>query len=183
VTDLVEPENFKIIASDRTIIGTPNPDWTGSFSTSIRFKGFDLNASVYTNQGVQVYSEFHRWFTAMDERQRNKMDVDYYMIQNNVTGARDSDKYPTPQNSGPYWAEVGYYKDASFVKIQNIGLGYTFKPTLLKKLDLRSLRLFANCINPYIFTDFDGYDPEYAGSSFGGGVSTRTWQIGVNVKF
>jgi TonB-linked SusC/RagA family outer membrane protein len=168
---------------DRTIIGTPDPSWAGSFATRLRYKNFDFNASVYTQQGVQVYSNFHFFFIRMRDRYRNKLDVNYYMPENNVTGFRDSDEYPTPRAEGTYWDQVGYYKDASFVKVKNISLGYTFDPAILNDIDIKSLRLYVNVLNPFIFTDYDGYDPEWAGSSFGGGVSTTTYQFGVNVKF
>jgi hypothetical protein len=62
-------------------------------------------------------------------------------------------------------------------------LGYTFKTELLKSLNLKYLRLYANVLNPFVFTEYDGYDPEWASSRFGGGVSTTTYQIGVNVQF
>lgn len=170
-------------SNDRTIIGTPDPSWTGSFSTTVRFKNFDFNASLYTQQDVQVYSDFHFFYTRMRDRYRNKLDINYYMADNNVTGFRDSDEYPMPRNEGTYWDQVGYYKDASFVKVKNISFGYTFNTTRANFLSLASFRVYANILNPFVFTDYDGYDPEWAASRFGGGVSTTTCQLGVNVKF
>ncbi|WP_172594410.1 TonB-dependent receptor [Mariniphaga sediminis] len=180
-------DNNKVIDSkDRKIIGTPDPSWSGNFSTSLMYRGFDLNVSLFTQQGVQVFSEFHRTYTKFDERWRNKLNVNYYMVGNNITEARVSNEYPMPKNSGIYWAaeDMGFYKDASFVKVKNIALGYTFSPALLKKVDIKSLRLYMNVLNPFVFTDFDGYDPEWAGRSrHGGGISSITYQFGVNVKF
>lgn len=182
VKDLDESDAIEA-DKDRTIIGTPDPSWAGSFATTVRYKNFDLNASLYTQQGVQVRSDFHFFYTRMKDRWRNKLDINYYMPDNNVTGFRDSDEYPTPKAEGTYWDKVGYYKDVSFVKVKNISLGYTFSSELLKSTDIKSLRLYVNVLNPFIFTKYDGYDPEWAASRFGGGVSTTTYQFGVNVKF
>ncbi|MGE4586087.1 MAG: TonB-dependent receptor [Mangrovibacterium sp.] len=172
---------------DRRIIGTPDPRWTGSFSTTLRYKGFDFNASLYTMQHVQIYSGFHSNFANLDDRGRAKLDVDYYMADNPVTGFRDSDKYPMPKNKGSYWSGengVGYYKGASFVKVKNISLGYTFKTQLINKIDLRSLRVYVNILNPFVFTNYKGFDPEWANADYGnGGNSSVTYQFGINLKF
>lgn len=177
-------ENNTIEADkDRTVIGTPDPRWTGGFTTTLRYKNFDLNASLYTHRGVQVYSDFHSFYTKMRDRYRNKLDVNYYMPANNVTGFRNSDAYPTPRAEGVYWNEVGYYKDASFVKVKNISLGYTFSPPIVSDLNIRYLRIYVNVLNPFVLTAYDGYDPEWAGSRFGGSIGTTTYQLGLNVRF
>ena len=177
----IEAEN------DRMIIGTPDPSWSGSFSTSLKFKNFDFNTSLYTVQGVQVFSRFHEEFTNLSDRGRAKLNVDYYMADNTITGFRDSDSYPMPGNLGSYWRGengVGSYKDASFVKVKNISLGYTFDSQLVNKLKMKSLRLYFNVLNPFVFTDYEGFDPEWATASYGSdGVSNITYQFGVNCKF
>ena len=54
--------NDGIKADDRRVIGTPTPSWIGGFSTTITYKGFDLSASLFTRQGVQVYSHSMKSF-------------------------------------------------------------------------------------------------------------------------
>lgn len=173
-----------INGDDRTIIGTPYPDWTGGFSTRFNYKRFDLSVTLYARQGVQIFSPLHEEFQDVDDRGRAKFDVDYYMPANDVTPARDSDSAPQPHNKGPYWDEVGSYKDASFIKVQNILLGYNFSPELLQNVNIRSLRLYFNVLNPFVFTKYDGFDPEWAGSGLDdSGNSFITYQFGVNLQF
>ena len=170
--------------ADRAIIGQRAPKWTGGFSTSVTFRGFDLSVSLFARQGHQVLSTFHQEFTNLADRGRSKIDVDYYMPANNITPARESNAYPMPGRPGDYWALVGYYKDVSFVKMQNISLGYNLPAGLLQRVNLKSLRLYTNVLNPFVFSDYDGFDPEYAGESLNNtGVSTVTYQFGVNLKF
>lgn len=78
------------------------------------------------------------------------------------------------------------YVDASYWKIKNITVGYTFSKNLIKKIGIESLRIYANVLNPFTFTDYKGFDPEWAdaGISDGtGGPSSVTYQFGLNVKF
>jgi TonB-linked SusC/RagA family outer membrane protein len=176
-----------INAMDRQVIGSAMPKWTGGFSTTVAFKGFDFSASLFTRQGVQVFSPFHDEFLNWDDRGRQKLDVEWYMPANDVTPARESNKYPQPKNFGPYWrgtAGVAAYQDASFVKVKNITLGYTFPGSIIERAKIQSLRVYANVLNPFVFTDYEGFDPEWAGATFAdGGMSSVTYQFGLNLKF
>lgn len=78
------------------------------------------------------------------------------------------------------------YVDASYWKIKNITLGYTFNKMLTKKIGIEHLRIYANVLNPFTFTDYKGFDPEWADAEISdgtGGPSSVTYQIGLNVKF
>ncbi|WP_071781182.1 SusC/RagA family TonB-linked outer membrane protein [Adhaeribacter aquaticus] len=183
--------------ADRAIIGQRDPKWTGGFSTQVTYRNFDLSASLFARQGHQVYSPFHAEFTNMADRGRNKLDIDYYMPANNITPTRISNSYPMPGRPGDYWALVGYFQDVSFVKVQNISMGYNLPKGLLERAKLKSVRVYANVLNPFVFTKFTGFDPETAsgidvgtqvtnsstGSLNNTGVSTVTYQLGVNLKF
>lgn len=172
---------------DRIILGSSNPDWTGSVFSRLTVGNFDLSASLITHQGVFVYSPFHANFTDTRDRGRQKLDIDWYVPANDAgLPAQYSNSYPQPRNEGSYWRNdgVGYYRDASFVKVKNIALGYTLSNSLTEKLGLRSCRVYTNVLNPFVFTDYDGYDPEWAAADFNiGRVSSVTYQFGVSVKF
>ncbi|MFD2825398.1 SusC/RagA family TonB-linked outer membrane protein [Leeuwenhoekiella polynyae] len=172
---------------DRIILGSSNPDWTGSFFSSLRVKNFDLSTSVIITQGVLVYSNFHSNFADTRDRGRQKLDIDWYVPANDAgLPARASNTYPQPRNEGSFWRNngVGYYKDASFVKVKNIALGYNLGGESLEKLGINALRVYANVLNPFVFTDYEGYDPEWAGASLNTGrPSSVTYQLGFNLKF
>ncbi len=175
-----------ITGDDRRVLGSPFPDWTGGFSTTLNVKQFDLSASLFTRQGVQVYSPFHAEFTAYHDRGRAKLNTNYYMPANEVTHERASNEYPQPNNVGVYWRNngVGYYKDASFVKVQNISLGYTFSSAAIERVKMQNLRIYLNVLNPFVFTKYDGFDPEWADKSLNNsGNSFITYQLGVNARF
>ncbi|HYH56876.1 MAG TPA: hypothetical protein VD772_09710, partial [Anseongella sp.] len=146
----------------------------------------DLSAALVARQGMLVYSPFHTEFTNHEDRGRSKLDIAWYMQENPVTPTRISNYYPQPKNAGIYWRDshVGYYRDASFVKVKNIMLGYNFPSGMLEKAGIGGLRIYASVLNPFVFSDYDGFDPEWADASLSnGGVSSVTYQVGVNLKF
>lgn len=180
------------IDNDMTVLGSPAPDWIGTFSTNFRFRNWDLSATVYTKQGVFLYSPFHGEFT--DFNSKVILDVPYYLRENPISEARYSNTYPQPSYTGQYWGEdsedygfPGFNKDASFVRVQNITLGYNFNPGILSKFRVSELRIYANALNPFLFTDYDGFDPEWAGAGMSGVDATNTsyavYQLGANIKF
>ncbi|WP_313581460.1 SusC/RagA family TonB-linked outer membrane protein [Chishuiella sp.] len=178
----------KITGEDRTILGNSDPDWSGSIFTTLKVGQFDLSASVIIVQGVLAYSPFHENFTNVYDRGRSKLNMDWFIPENNAgIAAQYSNSAPQPLNEGTYWRDnkVGYYRDASFVKIKNIALGYTFKKETLSSIGaINSLRVYANVINPFVITNYNGYDPEWATASLGvGRVSSITYQLGLSLKF
>ena len=181
-------------ANDRKIIGDSDPDWVGNFNTSLKVKNFDFSVSAFTNQGVLAYSQFHENFTDMQDRGRQRLDVPNWYIPENGAGipAQHSNTYPMPRNEGAYWntpgnnqnQRMGYYRDASFIKVKNISLGYTLDADLLSKLKIKNCRIYANVLNPFVITDYDGYDPEWATAPFSTGrVSSITYQMGLSFNF
>ncbi|MBD1262356.1 TonB-dependent receptor [Maribacter polysiphoniae] len=185
---VISPGEGKLgIENDRVVLGSSDPTWSGSVFTRLRVGNFDISASAITNQGVFVYSQFHQNFTDVRDRGRQKLDIaDWYIPANGANiPAQFSNSYPQARNAGQYWRndQVGYYRDASFVKVKNIALGYNFEKNTLDRLGLKSLRIYANVLNPFVFTDYDGYDPEWASAGYDvGRVSSITYQLGLSVK-
>ncbi|GGF33100.1 SusC/RagA family TonB-linked outer membrane protein [Echinicola rosea] len=180
------------IDNDMTVLGSPAPSWIGTFTTSFRYRNWDLSASVYTKQGVYTYSPFHGEFT--DFNSKVILDVPYYLRDSEVTTPRYSNEYPQPSYMGQYYGEdaedygyPGFNKDASFVRVQNITLGYNFAPGALERWGVTSMRIYANALNPFLFTNYEGFDPEWAGAGMSGVDATNTsyaiYQLGANIKF
>jgi len=164
---------------DRTIIGKPIPDWTGSFSTRLTFKNIDFALSIYTEQGVMKRSNF---YNDLIYTSRNTVVHNYWTITN------PSNDAPSPAFLGDqYWGRKGArlqnYHDTSYTRVQNITLGYTFPYKVVENLNLNRLRIYANATNPFLWTSFDGHDPEFGDKGANFGPSFMTIQFGVNVNF
>ena len=82
------------------------------------------------------------------------------------------------------FASAATYVDASFVKVKNISLGYSFSKNLLSKIGIQKLRLYFNVTNPFVFTKYKGFDPEWANAgNKNDAPSTVTYQFGASLKF
>ena len=200
--------NGQITPADRVILGSPFPDWIGSITSNLRYKNWDLSVNLYTRQGVFVSDSFLEEFGPQNpQRGRPKIRYDYYIppelprydwnnwdthtdgspkaVWGDSGMGNENATYPHPQNTGPYYGKNGQYTDASFVKIRNIVMGYTLPTEVVSKWKMSSMRIYANILNPFVFTKYKGWDPEYATTSLseGNGPSNVTYQLGVNVRF
>lgn len=198
----------KFTADDRTVLGQVDPKWTGNFTSNVSFKNWDLGVNLYARWGTFVSDNFLGEYStaANNDRGRPKIPVDYFVPANmpiidwnnfdtssgsplvtwGNTGVGNEDaSQPVFRNAGAFWGNNGRYTKADFVKVRNITLGYSFGKNVLSKTKLSNLRVYANVINPFTFTDYKGWDPEYATTSLvnGNGPSSVIYQFGVNVKF
>jgi len=194
---------------DRVILGDPNPSWIGSFSSNFQYKNWDFSFVIYSRQGVLYTDQFGPYFGWSSGRNTGKVKYDWYIPPgvnvadwdnwtfnaNNqpVVGYKDSGegrenvKYPIYNNAGggAYYGNNGNYKDGSFVKVKNIVFGYTFNKDLIQKIGMSHLRVYVNVLNPFIFSNYLGWDPEYGSLTMenGNGPSSVVYQVGLNVKF
>lgn len=196
---------------DRRVQGHVAPSWIGSFGINVYYKGFDFSAGIFGEQGVYLYSPFIAEFTNFNDRGRQKLKMDYYIPAGATLIGDDGYYYTLDQavnyqgrpmpytnngtntNCGPYWQQgklealemPGAWVDASYWKIKNITLGYTLPKKIVDKMKLQNLRVYVNVLNPFVFTDYKGFDPEWAGASVSrdNGPSTVSYQLGINLKF
>ena len=199
-------DDGKIDDNDKQIYGCTDPRWTGSLSTTVVYKNWDFTVMLYTKSGLWSRSYFHEKYAKYGDRGNAHMVMDFYIpegapVIDHTTGdvianpATVYGSYPYPNNSdasaGGYFADKGsakgenwQYQRTSFTKVKNITLGYTFDSNLIRHIGLQQLRLYFNVLNPLCFTNYKGFDPEWASANLqNGGPSSVTWQFGVNLKF
>ncbi|WP_229253888.1 TonB-dependent receptor [Dyadobacter sp. NIV53] len=168
--------NGVINATDRQIIGKRVPSWTGSFSNTFRYGNLDLYVQVYTRRGEQFVSSFDA--TLMNYNQDyNQVKVDYW------TASNPSQTHFQPGNPGPYTV-IPTYRKVDFTRVSNITLGYNLPNSLVKKFNISNLRFYATATNPFLFTKYEGFDPEWpATNTYGTAVSTSSYLFGINLAF
>lgn len=153
--------------NDRTIIGDPNPDWTGSLNLEIAYKRFDLSIFINGVFGNDVINS-QRFNQPSNQPLR-------------WTADNPTNNYPRLYSGRQVKFSDWWIEDGSFVRIQNMTLGYTFP-----FIDSRSsIRVYGNVSNLYTFSKFSGYDPEAGvlGMYSGGYPRLRKWTFGVNFTF
>ncbi|GAB3581402.1 SusC/RagA family TonB-linked outer membrane protein [Hymenobacter daeguensis] len=155
---------------DRTVIGNANPKLTGGFNNQFSYKGFDASIFVNFVYGNDVYNANKLEFTSAINPLSNMlalMNDRYRTIDGNgnlITDpavSRDLNQNaqiwtPTRQLFTHSWA----IEDGSFLRINNLTLGYSLPKTLISKAKLTQLRFYVTANNLYTFTKYTGYDPE-----------------------
>ena len=166
---------------DRKVIGQVTPKWTGGITSNMNYKNFDFSFLISTSQGNMIQSNFHDntsfpWDND-PSRSFNAYKVDYW------TPTNPTNKWYQPGNGGPY-QNVIKYKDISYTKVGYITVGYTLPSYVLDKLKVDKFRIYTTVQNPFIFTPYDGWDPENAGrNSWGAAFMSRTYMAGISLSF
>ncbi|WP_372755657.1 SusC/RagA family TonB-linked outer membrane protein [Mariniflexile sp.] len=163
--------------NDRTVVGQLSPDWIGGMTNTFTYKNFDLSVQMYTRQGSYGHSEFYNNFVPWqnDVAKFNKVDLEYWTPNN-----------PDAPNPALNYGRTGnnYYTRYDFVKIGNIGVGYSFSKAALDKLKMSSLRLTLDIQNPFTFTDYAGPDPETGlQNSYNAGYMVKTVLFGLKLSY
>ena len=181
----------KINADDRTYLGSPVPTFTGGLNFKITYKNFEVLSYFYTSLGAKIFNISKRF-------------TDFYPL---FAGSAISERVKgswTPQNPGatiPIFekddgfstgseASSFYVEDGSYLRFQNITLGYNLPKDVLKKLNLSKFRVYGTANNLFTLTGYSGLDPQVGGNAdtnfgidLGTFPMTRTLTFGVNVGF
>lgn len=180
-----------ITPEDRQVLGNPIPDFTGGVNFTVGYKGFDLSAYLYTSIGNEVWNQ-SKWFTdffstfegaAISERLKNAWSPSNTNATVPIVDRSSTFSTSTVENSY-------YVEDGSYLRLQNVTLGYTLPQNLLQRWRIERLRVFASANNLFTITGYQGLDPAVGGDAdltFGIDVGnypvTRGYTLGLNVSF
>lgn len=163
-------EDGVLNGDDRTIIGNGLPKGYGTFSNTVRYKGFDMTLDLQFQYGHDIM-----FLTTRPQENRQG-------IANSLSTVLDA---WTPQNQDTEIAQyrpiaAGYdnlntshmIQDASFIRGRNLTFGYNFSPDVLDKISLSRLRVYSSIQNFFVIDDYQGFDPEAQtqGNEFGQGL-------------
>ncbi|MBQ5669763.1 MAG: TonB-dependent receptor [Tidjanibacter sp.] len=166
----------KLDDKDRVIMYR-DPEWIGTLSTGIFYKGFDVRAELYVSAGGTRYNSYLTSFNQGGDMtgKRNGVRRNYWTANN------PSNEAPAPNmTQAPAYITALGYQDASFVRLRNVQIGYNFPKKVTKALSMQSLRMYATLTNIWTMTDVIGYGPEQNPGSY---PEPRTVLFGVNVSF
>ena len=165
----------KIDDKDRIILGTTFPRWTASMTHRVDWKGLDLSVMAVARLGFLVQDSLRNGGQSTLAGRYNNIRVDYWTPANPST----TEPRPNAAQENPDYGTIRGYGDGSFIKVRNITVGYTLPKAVVGPLRARSLRVYATALDPFLFTQFKGLDPESALNS--GVPSYRTLMMGVTL--
>lgn len=176
---------------DKTVIGNPHPDFTFGFTNTFRYKNFDLSVFLQGSVGNDIMNLTYRNGTSNSQLYQNALTdaLNYWTVDNPNTNI------PRPigalSNTNLEISDR-YVEDGSYVRIQNVTLGYSLPSSLISKAKLSRVKVYASAQNLFTFTKYSGYDPEIgslnqnvllSGIDNGRYPSPRTFSFGLNVEF
>ncbi|MBB4800456.1 iron complex outermembrane receptor protein [Flavobacterium nitrogenifigens] len=165
----------KIDANDRYRYKKPTADYTFGLFSTLNYKKFDFTMNWRASLGNYIFDNVNSNLGYSDAGLRRQTDL------SNVSSDYLNTGFVFEDNGTQRYLSNYYVKDASFIKLDNVTLGYTLDKSLLKDV---SLRFSAGVQNVFVLTKYDGLDPEKF-NGIDGNVypRARTYLFGVNASF
>ncbi len=179
---LVDIDNNGVIDDkDRVFGGSYQPKIYFGFNASATWKKFDFSIDIFGNAGNKVYN------AKKGVRYGGNYNIEYDVAINRwVPGSNNN---TTPRAFNGTQVPTDYFVESgSFVRINNITVGYTVQPKS-KKLHIDKFRVYASAQNPFILTKYTGFTPELPGTALASGIElnvypiSASYMLGVNVQF
>ncbi|MBN2524606.1 MAG: TonB-dependent receptor [Bacteroidales bacterium] len=169
----VNDGNLVTFADDRKVIGNANPKHIGGLNIMAQYRGFDLSIFLNWVYGNDIYNankiEFTSGYKAYTNLLENmNSDVRWMTVDENGDEVTDPEELAALNQDATMWKPpTGRYlfhswavEDGSFLRINNVTLGYSFPQKWLNKVFIQNFRIFFTINNLYTFTNYSGYDPE-----------------------
>jgi len=185
----------KVTSADRTIIGSPHPDFTGSLDLGYRFGNFDVSGTVFGSFGNDIFDAQKLFYVFRMFQTNVKSDL----LENSWTPENTNAKYPrineNDQNSNAF--SSFFVEDGSYVRMRNLQVGYNVPQKFARFLN--ATRVYVQAENLFTITGYEGLDPslpaadingaagdirdQYRGVDRGTYPSSKTFSIGITTSF
>ncbi|CAM2838791.1 SusC/RagA family TonB-linked outer membrane protein [Flavobacterium frigoris] len=168
-------QDGKIDVEDRYRYHKPAPDYTFGLFSTLQYKKFDFTMNWRASLGNYIFDNVSSNLGYSDAGLRRQTDL------SNISSDYYNTGFNFEDNGTQRYLSNYFVKDASFIKLDNVTVGYTFDKTLLKAV---SLRFTAGIQNVLILTKYNGLDPErFNGIDNNVYPRARTFLFGVNANF
>ena len=149
---------------DRTIIGSPYPDFYYGMTNNFSYKNIDLSFTLQGSHGNKIF-EASDAFLYTRARYKQLDIVKNYWESEAQPGDGVS---PRPNNNptgGLRQKSTRFLDNGAFFRINNINLSYSFTEKIANKLSLSSLRAYITATNPLLITKYNFFNPEVSDNS------------------
>ncbi|MCD7936759.1 MAG: TonB-dependent receptor [Tannerellaceae bacterium] len=164
----------EITNADRYFAHSPMPDWFMGLSSQFTYKKFDLGFNLRASLGNYAFNQLAASNSTVAQAYSGMG------FLTNLYGKATRDTGFTLTNSSEQKLSDHFLENASFLKMDNITLGYSFNKVLNTKLEGR---ISLSMQNVFTITKYNGFDPENAGVDNDLWPRPRVYTIGVNLNF
>jgi TonB-linked SusC/RagA family outer membrane protein len=199
---------------DRTIIGNPTPDFTGGLNQQFTYKNWDMSLFINFSVGNDIYNANKIEFTNGYTNNSNMLSMmnDRWKV---VTPDGKTAQWATAtsamgiapdqlaalnanatiwqpiKSAGAFYPSSWAIEDGSFLRINNLTIGYSLSARALSSLKMSKLRFYLTANNLAVFTSYTGYDPEVSvrkspltpGLDYSAYPKSRSFIFGINATF
>ncbi|BDU27532.1 TonB-dependent receptor [Flavobacterium sp. GSB-24] len=180
----------KIDQNDLTNIGNPNPKFTYGFTNNFKYKNVDLSIFLQGTAGNKLLNLTRASGTMNSNLGTNYLTeaADFYSANNLDASLPKPSSYDHINNA----VSTRMIENGSYLRIQNVTLGYSLPSDIISKIKLTRLRIYASGQNLFTFTKYKGYDPEvgaYNQDALMSGIDNGRYPVprlisfGFNVEF
>jgi TonB-linked SusC/RagA family outer membrane protein len=184
----------QVSLADRTIIGSPHPDFTGGLDAQVRFRSFDVNATVFGSFGNQIFDAQKNFYVFRDFSTNVRSD----RLENSWRPDNPDAKYPRLDANDTFSRQISsfYVEDGSYVRLRSLQLGYTLPASLR---GLGGSRIYVLGENLFTLTGYNGLDPALPAANLNGAAgdirdqargvdsgvypTSRTFSFGLTTSF
>lgn len=163
---------------DRKVQGQTDPKWRGGMTNTFTYKNLRLSVLIQTAQGA-IKNNNDLNYADEYGRRNTPEDVGYWTVDNQ-SQTRPSLAFTNPRG-------YGYPSDNSYTRIKDVTVSYTFPKSIINKIKLQGVTVYASGKNLYTFTNWIGWDPESRQDQRGSGEWTNNYPftrqivVGLNV--
>jgi hypothetical protein len=182
--------NGSIGEEDKTYIGSPIPDVSVGLNISLQYKGFDFSTLLQGDLGVDVFNNWKQSLLSGNSAKNQMTDIKNAFRAKDITlttsggetitlPANTNTSIPRIANGDPNQNAVRasdyFVENASYLRCNNITLGYTLPKSLLSNIKIENIRIYAGVKNPFTITDYSMFDPQVpnGGSTLNRGIDGR----------
>jgi TonB-linked SusC/RagA family outer membrane protein len=188
----VDGDGVLDVTKDRTIIGNYIPKFTYSFVNDFIYKGFDLSIAFQGVYGNKILN-LSRRYIANIEGNVNNMTLALDRYRNNDEPGNGLINRANRKSTGNNSTISSYHvEDGSYLRLQNITLGYNVASATLSKIKVQKIRIYVSGQNLWTLTKYSGYNPEVnlynsnqltPGVDYGSYPLSKTLSFGINASF
>jgi TonB-linked SusC/RagA family outer membrane protein len=188
-----EPNNKNVIDRyDKTIIGSPNPDYFGGLTNNLRYKNLSLNVFFQFAVGHEIYNAVRRELEGMSNLyNQSAATLDRFIYEGQQTNMPRA-YFGDPIGNTDF--STRWIEDGSYLRLKTLTLAYTLPEGIRlnansDKKFLRSVKFYVTATNLLTFTRYLGYDPEFSygpglfnqGIDYGQMPQVKSFMLGVKI--
>lgn len=179
------------LEKDRTIVGNYMPDFTYGFGGTFAYRGIDFAVAFQGVYGNEILNLNRRYLDNMEGNTNGTRAALNRWKSATDIGDGNTNRANRKQTGNNSRTSTWHIEDGSYLRLQNIALGYTLPEKWTQKFFVQKLRVYLSAQNLFTWTEYSGYNPEVSGSSsaltpgedYGTYPLAKTYMVGLNITF